>query len=170
MRKEIEDVTQDLDGFEDLEAADQEKVLAAFALGHVREEDKTPALADNEEARASQESHKTTQPRPRKRKAAHKEDEEEPYTTPHDDNDDEDEPERPSFLDELPSKRTRKRTERFGMSQSSRQAKRKAASDNDDEDEDEEEDEEEEEEDSDDSDAFHASDTGDEEDDFDDDE
>ncbi|WFD24818.1 hypothetical protein MEQU1_003523 [Malassezia equina] len=176
MRKEIEDVTQDLDGFEDLEAADQEKVLAAFALGHVREEDKTPALADNEEARASQESHKPTHPRPRKRKAAHKEDEEEPYTTPHDDNDDEDEPERPDFLDELPSKRTRKRTERFGMSQPSRQAKRKAASDDENKDEDEEEEEgeeeeeEEEEEDSDDSDAFRASDTGDEEDDFDDDE
>ena len=38
MRKEIEDVANELDGFEDLEPTDQEKIMAAFALGHVREQ------------------------------------------------------------------------------------------------------------------------------------
>ena len=48
MRKELEDVTQELDGFEDLDPVDQEKVMAAFALGHVREKDMTPCLRENE--------------------------------------------------------------------------------------------------------------------------
>jgi len=177
MRKEIDDVTQDLDGFEDLDPADQEKVLAAFALGHVRDEDKTPALADNEEAGTLQENRSTAQSRPKKRKAEPKEDEDEQDTTTYDNNEEEDEPDRPDFLDELPSKRTRKSTQRFGMNESSRQAKRDLPDDHEDEDEDEDEEDEEDEdedsdedeEDSDDSDAFHASDAGDDDDDEDDD-
>ncbi|WFD21342.1 4-carboxymuconolactone decarboxylase [Malassezia caprae] len=175
MRKEIEDVTQDLDGFEVLDAADQEKVLAAFALGHVRDEDKTPALIDNEEASASQNSHTTAPSRPGKRKSAPKEDKDQHDTTASDNKDEEDEPDRPDFLEDLPSKRTRKRTERFVMSSSTRQAKRKLSEDSEDvddenEDEDEaDEDEEEDEEDSDDSDVFHASDAGEDDDDEDDD-
>ncbi|WFD28769.1 hypothetical protein MNAN1_003783 [Malassezia nana] len=182
MRKEIEDVTQKLDGFEDLEAADQEKVLAAFALGHVRDEDKTPALAD---MAASQENKEQAQPRSRKRKVSEKKERD---STPVDNSDD-DEVERPDFLDELPTKRTRKQTQRFGAEDAASHARRvkrkvpesKEEDDKDQEEEGEEGEEEEEEEeddedehdededDSDDSDAFHASDTGDDDDDEDDD-
>lgn len=178
MRKEIEDVKHDLDGFEDLEAADQEKVLAAFALGHVRDEDKTPALAD---IAASQEIKKQTQPRSRKRKVDEKKERD---TTPLNNSDDEDEVERPDFLDKLPTKRTRRQTQRFGAEDTdihARRMKRKVpvgkeedekeeeeegeGEGEEEDDEDDEDEHDEDEDDSDDSDAFHASDAGDDDDD-----
>ncbi|WFD32722.1 4-carboxymuconolactone decarboxylase [Malassezia sp. CBS 17886] len=48
IRTDTEDV-QDLDGFEDLRPEDQEKVLAAFALGHLPPKDMTPCLREREE-------------------------------------------------------------------------------------------------------------------------
>ena len=61
MRKEIEDVANELDGFEDLEPTDQEKIMAAFALGHVREQDTTPVLLDEKPSDAL--THKGTKRR-----------------------------------------------------------------------------------------------------------
>lgn len=137
MRKEIEDVANELDGFEDLEPTDQEKIMAAFALGHVREQDTTPVLLDEKSSDAP--AHKGT-----KRRRTGRENVDEDVAYESDDNDD---AKALEMIENLPSKRARKPTQRYGAS-SGRPKEEDVAS------EEGEEDEEEEAEDSDDSDLF----------------
>lgn len=140
MRKEIEDVANELDGFEDLEPTDQEKIMAAFALGHVREQDTTPVLLDEKPSDAP--THKGT-----KRRRTGRENDDDDVAYESDDNDD---TKALEMIENLPSKRARKPTQRYGAS-SGRPKEEDVASE---EDEEEEEEEEEEAEDSDDSDVF----------------
>lgn len=141
MRKEIEDVANELDGFEDLEPTDQEKIMAAFALGHVREQDTTPVLLDEKSSDAP--AHKGT-----KRRRTGRENVDEDVAYESDDNDD---AKALEMIENLPSKRARKPTQRYGAS-SGRPKEEDVAS------EEGEEDEEEEAEDSDDSDLFEQDD------------
>lgn len=148
MRKEIEDVANELDGFEDLEPTDQEKIMAAFALGHVREQDTTPVLLDEKSSDAP--AHKGT-----KRRRTGRENVDEDVAYESDDNDD---AKALEMIENLPSKRARKPTQRYGAS-SGRPKEEDVAS------EEGEEDEEEEAEDSDDGDLFEQEEEEDDEDD-----
>ena len=139
MRKEIEDVANELDGFEDLEPTDQEKIMAAFALGHVREQDTTPVLLDEKSSDAP--ANKGT-----KRRRTGRENADEDVAYESDDNDD---TKALEMIENLPSKRARKPTQRYGAS-SGRPKEEDVASEEGGEDEEEEE----EAEDSDDSDLF----------------
>lgn len=140
MRKEIEDVANELDGFEDLEPTDQEKVMAAFALGQVREQDTTPALLNEETTEVP-----TRAGTKRSRSEKKHDDEDVQYES-----DDDHDAKAPEFIENLPSKRARKPTQRYGASSTRPKAEDAAGG----EDDNEEEEEEEEEEDSDDSDLF----------------
>ena len=106
MRKEIEDVANELDGFEDLEPTDQEKIMAAFALGHVREQDTTPVLLDEKSSDAP--ANKGT-----KRRRTGRENADEDVAYESDDNDD---TKALEMIENLPSKRARKPTQRYGAS------------------------------------------------------
>ena len=106
MRKEIEDVANELDGFEDLEPTDQEKIMAAFALGHVREQDTTPVLLDEKPSDAP--THKGT-----KRRRTGRENDDDDVAYESDDNDD---TKALEMIENLPSKRARKPTQRYGAS------------------------------------------------------
>lgn len=113
MRKEIENVAEDLDGFEDLDPADQEKVMAAFALGHVREQDMTPALREKDDnSEIGEEKQKPTQANKKRRRVSGN-DEEVEYESGVDDDD----AQPPAFIEHLPAKRQRKRTQRYGAPQ-----------------------------------------------------
>ena len=155
MRKEIEDVANELDGFEDLEPTDQEKIMAAFALGHVREQDTTPVLLDEKSSDAP--ANKGT-----KRRRTGRENADEDVAYESDDNDD---TKALEMIENLPSKRARKPTQRYGAS-SVRPKEEDVASEEGGEDEEEEE----EAEDSDDSDLFEQDEEEEDEDDEDDEE
>lgn len=124
MRKELEDVTQELDGFEDLDPVDQEKVMAAFALGHVREKDMTPCLRENEHEQAeerkeardkgdatatSHDHSKNRAPKKASKKRGHPTNEE--YTS-----DDNDGASPPAYIEDLPPKRQRRRPQFYDPS------------------------------------------------------
>ncbi|WFD34160.1 hypothetical protein MCUN1_000996 [Malassezia cuniculi] len=53
IRKEVDNVAEDLDGFEDLSEEDQKRVFAAFAMGRLPDEDVTPVLRESEEEHAN---------------------------------------------------------------------------------------------------------------------
>lgn len=149
MRKEIEDVANELDGFEDLEPTDQEKIMAAFALGHVREQDMTPVLLNEAPSEAP------TRAGTKRSRSGKKNDEEEVQY----ESDDNDDAKAPEFIESLPSKRARKPTQRYGAS-STRPKEEDSASDEDEEDGEEDEGDE----DSDDSDVFEQDEDEDEDD------
>ena len=124
MRKELEDVTQELDGFEDLDPVDQEKVMAAFALGHVREKDMTPCLRENEHEHveerkevidkgdATATSHDHSKDRASKKagkKRGHPTNEENT-------SDDNDGASPPAYIEDLPPKRQRRRPQFYDPS------------------------------------------------------
>jgi hypothetical protein len=156
MRKEIEDVSQDLDGFEDLRPEDQESVLAAFAQGHLRDEDMTLSLHEKEEAHAENTSEAQAVPNVKVSVKAETKTDPPPKGVKRGartlaGDEDDDEFEKPEFVDDLPAKRTRRRPAKYDPTPTTLS---KSKDEDEDEDEEEDEDEDEDEDEGEDSDNF----------------
>ncbi|WFD08632.1 hypothetical protein MVES1_004009 [Malassezia vespertilionis] len=106
----------ELDGFETLYPLDQKNVMAAFKQGHLREEDVTPILREQQEVRearraANEEDGKSWERKPRRSRK--KKDELVDEDTRQSTDDDEDALVNIDGLDDMPAKRKRKPTQHY---------------------------------------------------------